>query len=116
MQIGSRKSPNFYRVYQKNYGLEFELELKYDVLIPFQQLLFSNRIYEFEQGLSKHFYQRSFDCLNLNSYFTDWLLNWYRKIHKKKTGLLTSYMTDKKIDSFNDKELLFNIFRFLSFI
>jgi hypothetical protein len=116
MQIGSRKSPNFYRVYQKNYGLKFELELKYDVLIPFQQLLFSNRIYEFEHGLSKHFYQRSFDCLNLNSYFTDWLLNWYRKIHKKKTGLLTSYMTDKKIDSLNDKELLFNVFRFLSFI
>ena len=63
MQIGSRKSPNFYRVYQKNYGLEFELELKYDVLIPFQQFLFSNRIYEFEHALSKHFYERSFDCL-----------------------------------------------------
>jgi hypothetical protein len=64
MQIGSRKSPNFYPIYNKNNGLEFELELKFEVLISFQQLLFSNGIDKFEHGLSKNFYERSFECLN----------------------------------------------------
>ena len=118
MHIGSRKSPNYYRVYQKNNGLEFELELKSEVLIAFQQLLFSNCIDKFKHDLSKHFYERSLESLNLNHSFTDWLLNWYRKINEKKekSGLLTSYMTNRKLDSFSKKELFFNLFRFLSFI
>lgn len=115
MRIGSRKSPNFYRVYQKNNGLEFELELKFQVLIPFQQLLFSNSIDKFEHSLSQHFFERSFESLNLNSSLTDWLLDWYRKIYNKKSGFATSYITTRKLDSFTDKQLLFNLFRFLSF-
>jgi len=56
LTIGSRSSSNYYRVYQKNNGLEFELEIKNKVIKSFQDLLFSDRIEEFEDRLAKHFY------------------------------------------------------------
>ena len=48
---------------------------------------------EFEDNLSKHFYRQSFESLNLNSYYTDWLLHWYRQSSPKQNtiGLFTTY-------------------------
>ncbi len=118
MKIGSRTSPNYYRVYQKEIGvLKFELELKHEVLKPFQQLLFSNSINEFEYELSKHFYSRSFKSLNLNHSCMNWLLDRHRKQKQKKgvDALIFSYIKNKNIN-LNDKKLMFNLFNFLSFI
>ena len=92
MQIGSRQSPNFYRVYQKNNGLEFELELKSEVLIPFQQLLFSNCIYKFEHDLLKHFYERSLESLNLNHYFMDLV---QKNTPKKRNAWVADQLYDR---------------------
>ena len=39
--IGNRRSSNFFRIYQKKDGLEFELEIKKTPLKSFQDLLFS---------------------------------------------------------------------------
>jgi len=50
--------------------------------------------------------------LNLNSYYMDWLLHWYRQSSPKQNtiGLLTTYLKN------DNKELTFNFLRFLSFL
>ena len=74
LRIGNRSSSNYYRVYQKQNGLQFELELKNQLVKSFQKLLMDNSIQEFEHNLSKHFYRQSFESLNLNSYYMVCLL------------------------------------------
>ena len=112
LRIGNRSSSNYYRVYQKQNGLQFELELKNQLVKSFQKLLTDNSIQEFEHNLSKHFYRQSFQSLNLNSYYMDWLLHWYRQSSPKQNtiGLLTTYLKN------DNKELTFNFIRFLSFL
>ena len=112
LRIGNRSSSNYYRVYQKSNGLQFELELKNQLVKSFQKLLFDNSIQKFEDKLSKHFYWQSFESLNLNSCYMDWLLYWYRKLSQKqnKIGFLTTYLKN------DNKELTFNFLRFLSFL
>ena len=87
LRIGNRSSSNYYRVYQKQNGLQFELELKNQLVKSFQKLLMDNSIQEFEHKLSKHFYRQSFESLNLNSYYMDWLLHWYRQSSPKKNSI-----------------------------
>ena len=118
LKIGSRSSSNYYRVYQKSNGLEFELELKNELVKSFQKLLVDNCIKEFEHDLSKYFYRQSFKSLNLNTCYMDWLLDWYRKASEKQniTGLLTTYLKNENLNSSKNKELTFNLLRFLSFI
>ena len=112
LRIGNRSSSNYYRVYQKHNGLQFELELKNQLVKSFQKILFDNSIEEFEHSLSKHFYWQSFESLNLNSCYMDWLLHWYRQSSPKQNtiGLLTTYLKN------DNKELTFNFLRFLSFL
>lgn len=112
LRIGNRSSSNYYRVYQKQNGLQFELELKNQLVKSFQKLLTDNSIQEFEHNLSKHFYRQSFESLNLNSYDMDWLLHWYRHSASKQNtiSLLTTYLKN------DNKELTFNFLRFLSFL
>ena len=81
LTIGSRSSSNYYRVYQKNNGLEFELEIKNKVIKSFQDLLFSDRIQEFEDRLAKHFYYQSFELLNLDTKYTNWLIHRFRILY-----------------------------------
>ena len=112
LRIGNRSSSNYYRVYQKQNGLQFELELKNQLVKSFQKLLGDNSIQEFEHNLSKHFYWQSFESLSLNSSYMDWLLDWYRKASQKQNtiGFLTTYFKN------DNKELTFNFLRFLSFL
>ena len=84
--------------------MQFELELKNQLVKSFQKLLMD--IEEFEHKLSKHFYRQSFKFLNLNSYYMDWFLHWYRYSSPKQNtitiGLLTTYLKN------DNKELTFN--------
>ena len=71
LRIGNRSNSNYYRVYQKtkkinhgaydetNRGVEFELELKNQLIKSFQKFLFKNHIEEFEGRLVEHFYKYS---------------------------------------------------------
>jgi len=95
MRIGNQLSSNFYRVYQKekiinydlysevNHGLEFELELKNKSVKSFQQFLFNNQIEEFEDRLTQHFFKQSSQNFDLNFCSTDWLVKFARKTIKK---------------------------------
>ena len=131
MRIGSRSSSNFYRVYQKEKeitsdvysevmdGLEFELEVKNELVKSFQELLFFNQIEEFEDRLSQHFLKQSVKNLVLNFCYTDWLAKLLRKIVQRpkfNAGLVTDYLDKSKLNSFTDKEFFFRLLQFLSFI
>lgn len=78
LRIGHRGSSKFYRVYENTKGLRFELELKKELAKSFQKLLMNNHLQQLENDLSKLFYSHSFSSLNVNSCYTDWLLNRYR--------------------------------------
>lgn len=116
LKIGSRTSSNYYRVYKKKgqSGLKFELEIKHKVVQSFQPYLFGNDIQIFEHKLSRYFYFQSFESFNLNTYSMDWLLDWYRRASTKHhtNSLLTTYLTKP----LKDQLLVFNLFRFLSFL
>lgn len=134
LKIGQRSSPNHYRVYPKQkeirrvvydelaYGLEFELEIKKRFLQSFQHLLFSKSsedLKEFEDQLTKHFYRKSSDWLNFNTFYTNWLLIRIRKLSLAQKGdhfLVTDYLKNSNLNSFAEQEDLFRFFQFLSFL
>ena len=84
MRIGNRSNSNYYRVYEKtkhdvydgmNRGVEFELELKNQLIKSFQKFLFKNHIEEFEAKLVEHFYKYCKKSFVLDTYYTDWLFS-----------------------------------------
>ena len=131
LRIGNRSSSNYYRVYQKtkginydaysemNYGLKFELELKNQLVKSFQKFLFNNHIEEFEGRLVEHFYKQSKKSFVLDSCYTDWLRIGLRKIVSTQKGLnslISSYLSKNNFDSFVQKEQFFKLIQFLSFL
>ncbi len=100
-------------------GLQFELELKNELVKSFQEFLFANQIEEFEDRLSQHFLKQSVKYLVLNFCYTDWLAKLLRKIVQRakfNPGLVTDYLVKSKLNSFTEKESLFRLLQFLSFI
>jgi len=63
LRIGSRKSTNYYRVYETRNGLRFELEMKKTIL---QDFLFIDHPENFEDILTQHFYKHSKKVLVLD--------------------------------------------------
>lgn len=131
MRIGNRSSSNYYRVYQKtkrinydvysemNNGLEFELELKNQLVKSFQKFLFNNHLEEFEGRLVEHFYKQSKKSFVLNSCYTDWLRIGLRKIvstQKELNSLVSNYLSKNNFDFFVQKEQFFKLIQFLSFL
>ena len=131
LKVGSRSSSNYYRVYQKTKeinhgvyiesteGLQFELEIKKDFLKSFQQFLFNNRIDEFEERLTQHFFKQSRRNFGLHFSYTDWVRDFYRKLSYRRefnVGLVTNYLRQTKSESLDEIKCLFRFFQFLSFI
>ena len=121
LRLGNRKSSNYYRVYQKDLGLQFELELKKSVLKPFQTFFFEERLQEFEERLAKYFYQQFYKVLVLDFSYTDWLLTHLRQFKlflrpEYQICLVTDYLRNNTIDNFNQKESFFRLLQFFSFI
>jgi hypothetical protein len=117
-RIGSRTSSNYYRIYQTEQGVKFELELKNPLLKSFQSFLFNNQIEIFERKLALHFYKLSINQIQLNSCYTDWLVSWTRQIVKKpeQNILETTYLENHRFLSFDERELIYNLFRVLVFL
>lgn len=117
-RVGVRGSKKYYRIYQTDSAhnpeeLKFEFELKPSRLL--EKLLMDNSIQQFEYYLIKEYYIHSFRSVTLNSPYADWLLYWYRKWCQKSniSGSITTYFKSTLIDN---KELIFNYLRTLSYI
>jgi len=114
LRIGSRKSPNHYRVYEAPNGLRFELEMKKP--IP-QDFLFIDHLKNFEDKLTRHFYTHSKKILILDDSYTDWLIDYSRKTDKDKpiNSLVTSYLTSNNLQTIENEKRVFRLLQFLSF-
>jgi len=119
LRLGSRESGNFYRIYQKKNGLEFELELKKKAVKLFQSFFFTNQLLKFEEKILKYFYQYSSLILSFDHCYTDWLAIGLRKITVKPVSfnlLVTTYLDCRNLDTFGKTETFFKLIQFLSFI
>ena len=117
-RVGQRGSARYYRVYEVDNdhhvkGLKFEFEFRPSRLL--KELFMDNSIQQFEHELIKEYYSYTFRSVNLNSPYTDWLLYWYRKSSQKPNvnGFITTYFKQELTDN---KELIFNFLRTLSYI
>jgi len=115
LKVGSRKSPNYYRVYENNHEIRFELEMKSSRVQSVQDFLFSHQIPEFEQILTKHFYNYSTKILVLDQVYTDWLIQYLRRKEKQDAGLLLPFFNQNSL-SVSDTKKVFGLLQFLSFI
>jgi len=100
-------------------GLQFELEIKKDLLKSFQQLLFNNRIDEFEEKLTQHFFNQSRQNFGLSFSYTDWIRDYFRKLSCMRvfnSGLVTDYLSQRKFDSLDETKSFFLFLQFLSFL
>jgi hypothetical protein len=98
--------------------VKFKLDLKNPLIKSFQSFLFNNQIEIFERKLAFHFYKLSINQIQLNSCYTDWLVSWIREISKKPEHniLETTYLENPRLLSFGERELIYNLFRVLSFL
>lgn len=114
LRIGNRKGSNFYRIYQTENGLRFELEIKKNQIKKFSNLLFCSDTEQFEEILIKHFHKYSKKLLTLNSCYADWLIKYLRKNEKPIQSLATSYLT-KKTKTLSEHVQSFSLLQFLAF-
>ena len=116
--IGHKGSSKFYRVYENAKGLRFELESKKELAKSFQKLLMNNHFQQLENDLSKLFYFYSFSSLNVNSCYTDWLLNHYRigSVQKKFNIFITTYFNIESLLLSDNKKFIFYFLQILYFI
>ena len=115
LKVGSRKSPNYYRVYENNQKIRFELEMKNSRVQSVQDFLFNGQIPEFEHIIAKHFYNYSNKILVLDQLYTDWLRNYLRRKEKQDAGFLLPFFNQKSL-SLSDTKKVFSLLQFLSFI
>jgi hypothetical protein len=80
LKIGSRRSNNYYQVYERKNSLRFEHEMKGKFIEKYYFLLMENRLEEFEQKLSSHFIISFGKLLTLN------FLELWRKVQKQLLG------------------------------
>ena len=106
LKVGSRKSPNYYRVYENNQEIRFELEMKSSRVQSVQDFLFSHQIPEFEQILTKHFYNYSTKILVLDQVYTDWLIQYLRRKEKQDAGLLLPFFNQNSLSVSDTKKFL----------
>lgn len=120
LKVNRRNNAFHYRVYEKDFGTRFELEIKHRQTKSVQDYLFSNHLDRFEHQLTVKYYkysQRLFPLADSYSY-TDWLVVFGRKYPQKKISssfLLSSYLQNT-IDCQEGEERFFHLLQFLSFV
>ena len=120
LKVNRRNNALHYRVYEKDFGIRFELEIKHGQTKSVQDYLFSNHVDQFEHQLTVKYYkysQRLFPLADSYSY-TDWLVDFSRRYPQEKipsSFLLSSYLQNT-IDYQEDEEGFFHLLQFLSFV
>ena len=87
--------------------------------LPFHLLLLNNQIEEFETRLTQHFFKKSRQNFGFEFDYTDWIRDFYRKLNYTRSVnsiLVTDYISQTKMNSFDEMEFLFRLLQFLSFI
>ena len=79
LKIGKRVSPNYYRVYQNQTQIRFELEQRRAIIKPAQKLIFQDHIEEFERVMTEKFFKYSKRILAIDENYTDWLIDYFRR-------------------------------------
>lgn len=82
LNIGNRRSNNYFRIYQGKNSLKFEHAMKGKFFQKCHSLLVENRLEEFEQKLSSHFLISFGTLLTLKYSYIDWLVIKLRPIRK----------------------------------
>ena len=80
-----------------------------------QDFLFNGQIPEFEQILTKHFYNYSNKILVLDQLYTDWLIKYLRRKENQDAGFLLPFFNQNSL-SLSDTKKVFGLLQFLSFI
>lgn len=108
LTIGSRRSNQYSRIYQKQDVLRFEHEMKGRFLIPYHFLLVSNsleKLQEFEQKLTIHYLKHLGTLLPLEQPYLDWLVSALRPLRQDWFSPVAL-----KLDSLKEKEITFTTF------
>ena len=116
LKIGSRRSNNYFRIYQEKNSLKFEHEMKGKFLQKYHSLLVENKLEEFEQKLSLHFLHSFGKLLPLNYSYLDWLVIKLRPIRKQpilQYGLNLHYVQKNGFQLFNDRKKFVSLLQFL---
>lgn len=95
LKIGKRGSPNHYRVYENHTEIRFELEQRGSKIKLAQKLIFDYQIENFEQVMTKTFFNYSKKVLVIDQNYTDWLIDFYRRQNPIKNSLVTGYCNKK---------------------
>jgi hypothetical protein len=80
-----------------------------------QDFLFMDHLKNFEDKLTRHFYEHSKKTLILDNSYTDWLINYSRKTDKPINSLVTSYLTSNNLQTIENEKRVFRLLQFLSF-
>ena len=120
-RVGKRSSLSYFRVYPKSNGkfIRFELELKKSAIKKFQSYLFLHQFEKWEELLTCHFYKEAMNKLDLDSPYTDWLIENSRKIRSvemSENWLLTTYVQNIHFDELKNQEFFYRLFQLLSYI
>jgi hypothetical protein len=113
--IGSRRSNNYFRIYERKNSLRFEHEMKGKFLQKYHSLLVANRLEKFEQKLSSHFLLSFRKLLSLNYSYMDWLAIKLRPTRRQKAlqhGLNSDYI---KSEILMDTKSFVSLIQFLNY-
>ena len=79
LKVNRRNNLVYYRVYQKNERVRFELELKHRKTKLVQDYLFQNKLDVFEDLLVMEYFKYSEKVLYIDYTYTDWILDFKRR-------------------------------------
>jgi hypothetical protein len=119
LKIGKRGSPNYYRVYENNTEIRFELEQRGTKIKAVQKLIFEDQIKEFEQVMTERFFNYTKKVLAIDENYTDWLIDYFRRQNQTKESLVTGYFNQNSANlnliNSDDKKIFFRFLQFLAF-
>jgi len=119
LKIGKRGSPNYYRVYEKNTQIRFELEQRGSKIKLAQKLIIEQQIQNFEQIMTETFLKYSKKVLAIDENYTDWLIDYFRRERQNQTekSLVTAYFStvSSNLNHIDKKKIFFRFLQFIAF-
>lgn len=79
LKVNRRNNSLYYKVYQKNEKVRFELELKHSQTKLVQDYLFQNQFAIFGDDLVKQYFEYSGIVIHLDYVYIDWIVDFQRR-------------------------------------